>query len=228
MGREDAFLTRFTSFPAIGEGQRSEAIVNSMGMAIVVDFFTQLILSGFGFHHQIGTEDAPVNSTTSIDDELVWMLVDQNSGYALIPLLAELNLDFVDTAVNSDVMVELDKEKKRFSSGGTAQTPENLSGKDAHSFNGSGYVGTDITALAKSAVPDSIELARKSLTEDAVTDPTTGKLAWNPIVYSVRERPIAVVVDESSLIMHFGAGTADLNGYGVLQFAQVPKSVLGY
>ena len=228
MGRDDPFITRYTSFPGIGEGQRDLAVVNSMGMMVVIDAIMQLGLSGFTHHIQIGTEDAPVNSTTSIDDALVWMLADQNAGYAMFPLLCELNFDFVDTGVNSDVMLEVDKEKARYSSGGTAFTPENLSGKDQRTFAGSAYVGTDITAAAKSAVPDSIELARRTINEDVVTDPTTGKIGWDPVIYSVRARPLAVGVDASSLLVHFGAGTADLNGYGVLQIAQLEKGQLQY
>lgn len=227
MSRDDVFRVRHNSIPDVGEANRDQAIMNRLGSLIVTDLFDQLVLSGMAFHMQIGTEDAPVNSTTSIDDELVWMLADNNAGYAVIPLLCEINLDFVDTAVNSDAMLELDKAKNRYSSGGTAFTMENLNGSDKNSFNGSAYVGTDITAAAKSAVPDSIELARKSLTEDAVTDPTTGKLAYDPVLYCCKTRPIAVIHDASSALVHFGAGTADLNGYGVLQLAQIDDALAG-
>ncbi len=226
MARDDLFEVRSTSLPKLGEGTAQRAIVGSYGAQVVVDQLTHWILAGYGFHMQIGTEDAPVNSTTSIDDALVWMLADNQAGSVMVPLLYELNLDFVDTAVNIDAMLELDKDKVRYSSGGTAFVPANLRSDDLESAGGSFYVGTDITAAAKSAVPNSVELARKSITEDAVTDPATGKMAWDPAVYNIRTRPPAFLIDASSILCHFGAGTADANGYGVLQFAQFPKASL--
>ena len=224
--RDDVGLVRHSSWPAVGESSSERAVLNRLGSLVVTDLVDQLVLGGWAYHVQLGTEDAPINSTTSIDDQLVWAVADNNAGYACIPLLCELNIDFVDTAVNSDAMLEVDKDLKRYSSGGTAFVPANMRGDDARSFNGVAYVGTDVTVIAKSAVPNSVELARKSLGEDAVTDPTTGKLQYDPILYSAKQRPIFVMIDASSLLFHFGAGTADLNGYGVLQFAQVDKAMV--
>ena len=224
--RDDVFQVRHTSWPAVGESTAERAVINRLGSLVVTDLIDQLVLGGWAYHMQLGTEDAPINSTTSIDDQLAWAVADNNAGYAMIPLLAELNIDFVDTAVNSDAMIEIDKDLKRYSSGGTAFVPANMRGDDPRSANGVFYVGTDVTVAAKSAVPASVELARKSLGEDAVTDPTTGKLQYDPIIYSAKQRPIFVMTDASSIVFHFGAGTADLNGYGVLQFAQVEKAMV--
>ena len=226
MARDDAFLVRHTSLPAVGESTAERAVLNRMGFQVVVDFIDQLSLGGFAYHMQIGTETAPVNSTAAVDDQLVWMLADNNAGYAIIPLLYELSVEFVDTAVFLEAYLELDKDKKRYSSGGTAFTPANLRGDDLRSFNGAAYVGTDITALAKSAVPNSVELARRGLSEDAVTDPTTGKMQVDNAIYSVKTRPIAIGTDASALVVHYGATTADANGFGVLQFAQLEKGLV--
>lgn len=226
MGRDDIFLVRHNSVPAIADGTPERAVINRLGFQVVTDFFTQLVLSGMAYHMQIGTMTTPVNSTDAIDDQLVWMLADNNAGYAMIPLLLELNIEFADTAVNAEALLEWDKAKKRYSSGGTAFTPANMRGDDPASFNGAAYVGTDITALAKSAVPNSVELARRQIIEDAVTDPNTGKWQADPVLYSCQNRPIVVSVDASSLLVHFGAGTADLNGFGVLQFAQFAKGLI--
>lgn len=226
MARDDVFLVRQASIPAVGEAVADRAVINRFGFQVVVDLFTQLAISGYTFHMQIGTEDAPVASTTSIDDALVWMLADQSVGSALIPLLYEVNIDALTTATKIISMLELDKEKARFSSGGTAFTPENLNGSDAFSFSGSAYVGTDITAAAKTAVPDSVELARLVHSEDVIADPGNGLLSARNTIYSVRERPIAVGIDACSLVAHHGAATADVNSYGILQFAQVPKALI--
>lgn len=225
MGREDPFEVR-NSLVIAGEGNAQRAALNRAALQITVDLIDHLVLAGYAYHVQIGTEDAGVASTTSIDDELVWMLVDQNDGYATIPLLCSVAFDFADTSVNGDLMLELDMDKNRWSSGGTAFTPENLAKDGSRSYNGSAYVGTDITTAAKSAVPASVEFARKALTEDAVTDPTTGKMAYNPVLYSAKLHPLAKVVDTGSVIVHFGAGTADFTGYGILQVAQVDDGLL--
>lgn len=226
MSRDDPYLVRHTSLPAVGEAVGERAVINRMGLQVVTDFFTQLVLGGFAYHMQLGTMTAPVDSTVAIADTLVWAVADNNAGYAMIPLLYELGIDFVDTAVSGETMLEWDKDKKRWSSGGTAFVPANMRGDDYRSANGVFYVGTDITAAAKSAVPNSVELARRQLSEDAVTDPTTGKMQMDPIIYSCMQRPIVVGIDASSLVVHFGAATADLKGFGVLQFAQFEKGLV--
>lgn len=226
MAREDVFQVRHASWPAVGESNAERAILNRTGALVVADFVDQLVLGGWAYHMQIGTMTTPVNSTDAIDDQLVWMMADNNAGYACIPLMLEVNVDFVDTAVSGEIMLEVDKDKKRYSSGGTAFVPANLRGDDPNSFNGVAYVGTDVTVAAKSAVPNSMEIARKNVNEDVVTDPTTGKFLRDGTVYSIRKRPMVVTVDASSLLVHFGAGTADLNGFGALQFAQLAKALI--
>ena len=226
MAREDPFIVRHASWPAVGESGAERAVMNRLGSLIVTDFVDQLVLAGRAYHMQIGTETAPVNSTAAVDDQLVWMLVDNNAGYAMIPLAYEVAPEFVDTGVYGEAYLELDKDKKRYSSGGTAYTASNLRGDDPFSHNGVSYVGTDITALAKSAVPNTLELSRRLVNEDVVTDPTTGKFMRDTTVYSIRSRPMAVGVDVSSLCCHFGATTADLNGFGLVQWAQVEKALI--
>ena len=51
-------------------------------------------------------------------------------------------------------------------------------------------------------------------------------MASNPVVYSAKNRPLAVVHDAGSLVVHHGATTADVTGYGVIQFAQFANSAL--
>src|SRR3990167_4938928 len=111
MSRDDVFLVRHTSIPAVGESNADRAVINRLGFQVVTDFFTQLILSGFGYHMQIGTEDAPVASTTSIDDQLVWMVADNPDGSAAIPLLYEVNIGNFTTATLVISMLEVDKDK---------------------------------------------------------------------------------------------------------------------
>lgn|SRR3990167_1211382 len=227
MSRDDMFLVRHSSLPAVGESNAERAVLNRMGFQVVVDFFDQLALAGMTFHMQIGTEDAPVDSTTSIDDALVWMIADGTAGYAMIPLLYEVNVATHTTATLYNTMLELDKDIVRYSSGGTAYVPANLRSDDVAAANGSSkfFVGTDITAAAKSAVPNTIEFARSTLTEDVITT-STGVSNINREIYSAKSRPIAVLIDAASILCHHGTATADAGSYGVLQFAQFAKALV--
>lgn len=228
MAREDVFRVRHTSWPAVGESNAEQAIINRAGLQVVTDFVTQLILGGWAYHIQAGTEDAPVASTAAIDDELAFMLVDQNVGYAMLPLALQTVIANWTTGTLFNTMLEADKDKKRYSSGGTAFVPANLRGDDLHSFNGVAYTVTaDIVALAKSAVPNSVELWRGGVIEDAQATPDGAAAALGGNArYSIRKDPFIVLTDASSFVIHHGATTADANSYGNFQFAQVEKSLL--
>ena len=192
MAREDVFLVRHSSLPPIGESVAERAIINRIGAQVVVDFLTQLILSGLAYHVQLGTEDAGVTGTVGIDDQLVSLLLDNNAGYAAIPLLYEVNPGVYGAATLGQSMIEVDMAKKRYSSGGTAFTPRNMHGQAPASWNGVAYVGADVTTAAKTAVPDSVELARKNYTEDALADTIGYPGAWAAEVYSARNRFLAL------------------------------------
>ena len=227
MSREDIFEVRHTAIPAVAEGGETRAIVNRMGSQIVADFFTQMVLSGFAYHMQLGTEDAGVAATVAIDDELVTMLADNVAGQAMIPLLYEVNVGVVSTATLITAMLECDKLIVRYVSGGTAYVPANLRGDDNNSANGSFFVGPDVTAATKSAVPDSVELARKDYTEDALADTIGYPGAWATSVYDINKRPVICLLDAASVLCHLGSGTAaDTTGYCILQFAQFSKSLV--
>lgn len=225
MGREDAFRVRHSSVPALGESTQDQAVLNRMGFQVVTDFFTQLILGGFAYHMQLGTEDAPINSTTSIDDQLVWAVVDQNAGYAMLPLGAQVLIANWTTSTLVNSMLEADKDKVRYASGGTAFVSANLRGDDPRAFSGAAYVGTDVTVAAKSAVPNSVELYRGQVVEDAQATPAAGD-ATVAFLYSARVNPFIVLTDASSLLLHHGSATADVLSYGSMQYAQFEKGLV--
>ena len=226
MSSQTIFQTRHSTFAALGEGDKDRAVTNRMGSIIVTDLFTQLILSGYAYHIQVGTEDAGVNSTTILDDELVTVLADNVVGSAMMPLLFEVNPGVVSTATLIQAMLEIDKAKARYTSGGTAYVPANLRTDDAKSASGSFFVGPDVAALAKSAVPDSMEIARKDFTEDALGDTIGYPGTWAAPVYDIRKRPACVLIDASSIVGHVGSASADVTGYYVLQFAQFSKTLV--
>ena len=226
MARDDVFIVRQSSLPAVGESNNERAVINRMGFQVVTDFLVQLTLSGYAYHMQLGTEDAGVNSTTAIDDQRASMVADNVAGKAMIPLLYEVTPGVISTATLVQAMLELDKDKVRYTSGGTAYVPANLRGDDNNAASGSFYVGPDVTIAAKSAVPNSVEFARKFFTEDALADTIGYPGAWSPEVYSARTRPIAVLLDAASIVGHFGSASADVTGYAVIQFAQFDKALV--
>lgn len=215
------FRIRHRSIPSVGEATLQEGIGNKFGSLVVTDLLTQLLLSGYCFHMQVGTEDAPVNSTAAIDDQLGFVLADNNSG-VIMPIRFEINIATFTTATLAQAMLEADMAKKRYGSGGTAFTPRQMNGAatSADAANGAFYVGTDITLAAKTAVPDSIELARRTFEEDVIADPGNGLLTGDRDVFNVRTQMPVLIPAPGSLAGHFGAATADVTGYGVLQFAQ--------
>jgi len=227
MSREDPFIVR-NALVAHGEASSQQASINRLGSLVVTDLLTQLILGGYAYHIQAGTEDAPVASTASIDDQLAFMLVDQNAGYAMLPLGVQTVVANWTTATLFNTMLEADKDKVRYSSGGTLFTPANLRGDDPNSFNGVAYVcAADIVAAAKSAVPNSVELWRGGVTEDAQATPDAAAAAVGGCAtYSIRNNPFIVLIDASSFIVHHGVATADVNSYGNFQFAQFSKGLI--
>lgn len=225
MARDDVFQVRHSAWPAVGESGAERAVINRLGAQVVVDFFSQLILGGWAYHMQLGTEDAPINSTTAIDDQLVWGVIDNNAGYAAIPLGCQITIANWSTATLFNSMLEWDKDLKRYSSGGTAFTLANLRGDDANSFNGAAYVGTDVTVIAKSAVPNSVEFFRGQVVEDAQATPDAAA-ASIALQYSARLHPFVVMVDASSFLIHHGTTTADCSSYGNAQIGQLSKALI--
>jgi len=189
---------------------------------VVIDFFSQCILDGRTFHMQLGTEDAPIDSTTAIDDQLAWAVADNSTGYVMIPTWLQINTTGFTTGTITNKMLEIDRGKVRYSSGGTAYVPENLRTDRPRVAVGAFYVGTDVTVAAKTAVPGSIELWRHAGSED-VTTTSTGNENFNVANYNAREMPFAAIVDVGSAVIHYGATTADVTGYGSFQFIQLPK-----
>jgi hypothetical protein len=222
MSRDDVFQVRHQSIPAVGESNRELGILNNFGAQVVVDLVTQWLLSGFCFHMQAGTEDAPITTQGPLDDTKPFILADNNSG-VIVPLLYEVGVSAHLTSTAIEAMLEIDMDKKRFSAGTTIYVPEqmNNAATGAAAANGTFYVtdGGDITALAKSAVPASIELARKTLSEDAIGNPAGAQFALDKI-FSIRERLPAIGITPSSICAHFGSATADVTGYATLDFAQ--------
>ena len=207
----------YDSYP---EGNERIARSNRRGELVVCDFWTQLLLDGRIFHMQVGTESGAVNTTTTADDQTVMFLVDGLDGWTLLPALYEVSLHAAAAATQPEAYLEIDNAKVRYNTGGAAFVPENLrTDRPRVSVAASAIVGPDITALAKTAVPGSIEIGHHTFWEDAIATPTGAEL--HHYVLSVKERPLPAVVGIGSIVGHFGASTADATGFGCLQWAEV-------
>jgi hypothetical protein len=226
MGRDDLGLVRHQSIPNVSDGNGERPIVNKFASLVATDLFTQLLLSGFCFHMQTGTEDAPSTSNTTIDDVKAVMIADITSG-AGMPLFADTTVATWAAATTVHAMLEADMDKARYTSGGTVYVPEqmNKAATGAAAANGTFYTieGSDIVAAAKSAVPASVELARIAYTEDAQPATTFAGAQPQPLFSASRQVPV-ILTNPGSLLVHFGA-SADLTFYASLDFAQFPVAL---
>lgn len=227
MALDRAFQVRHKSLVPVSEASAHKAVINRFGFQVVADFFTQMILSGFAYHMQVGTEATGVETPQELDDQLAFMLADNVAGYCMIPLLYEATPGALAAATICEAMLEVDKAKARYNSGGTAFVPANMRGDDPNTANGTFYVASDdITPLAKSAVPDSVELARQDFIENALADSYGYPGIWHTLVYSVRTRPICAIIGVGSIVCHLGAATDQPLSYGALEFAQFDKDLV--
>ena len=213
---------RQNSYENYTDGQDRYARLNRRGELVVMDFFSQCIFDGRVFHLQVGTEDAPVNTTGAVDDTLGNVLWDNPVGYTAMPFYASWHIVDLTTSTLALAMLEVDRLIARYSSGGTAYVPENLrTDRPRVAVGGAFYVGApDITLAAKTAVPGSIELWRHNFGLDALTTQLYQEI-FN-VKYSLRSDPFAAVVGLGSIIAHFGAATADATGYNMMDVIQLP------
>lgn len=187
------------------------------GSLRVADWKQALALEGRAFIMQLGTEDAPIASTTSIDDALVWGVIDVASGTTALLYHAEAVIATWTTATLVNMMIEYDNAKVRYTSGGTAFTPLGLRTDAPIASTSAAYVGTDVTVAAKST-GGSLEVYRQSV-EVNLGDAADSAPMWeyNPVV-------LEPVVGPASILFHFGAASADVTAYGNMKWLEVPTN----
>lgn len=227
MGRDSVYRVRNTLVAAGADGLATEGAINRFGGVIVADFYTQLLLAGFCFHMQTGTEDAPSTSNTTVDDTKAMIIADCTSG-AMLPLFADIVFATWAAATTIQAMFEADMDKARYSSGGTVFVPEqmNKAATSADAASGSFFTieGSDLVAAAKSAVPASVELAHAVYSEDALATVTDGMAGGKPPLFTTKNQTPVILTNPGSLLVHFGA-SADITAYGSLDFAQFPQGI---
>lgn len=187
------------------------------GSLVTVDWKQALVAEGRAFMMQLGTEDAPIASTTAIDDELVFAVIDVPLGTTAMPFFAQIVVGTHTTASLYNTMIEIDNAKVRFVSGGTAFTPLNLRTDSPISSTATAVVGTDVVTSAKTS-GGSLEVYRESI------EVNVGDAAdyWPPMEYKPVVCP--VVVGPGSILLHHGVTTADTTSYGVIMWFEIPTS----
>src|SRR3990167_6916830 len=214
---------RQNSYENYSEGQERQARLNRRGELVVADFWLQMALDGRMFVVNLGTEDAPLDTTTSIDDQLVWALTDVPTGSVLIPCQAQVAIGTWTTSTLINFMLEADMGKVRYTSGGTAFTPANMRGDYPRASACSSYVGTDVTVAAKSTIGSSgsFEFHHYSIEDNGGdTGDTTPENGLNGRAKDMGAAPIITGV--GSFLFHLGAATADATAYGMYSFAELP------
>lgn len=227
MSLDKVFKVRHNSLPPVSEANADQAVVNRLGFQVVTDFFTQMILAGFAYHMQVGTEDAGVETCAALDDELAFMIADNAVGCCMMPLLYEATPGVIAGATLLQAALTVDKDIVRYSSGGTAYVPANLRADDRNAANGVFYVqSTDLIPVAQSASPNCIELARQDFLENALANTLGYPGTWNTLIYSIRKRPACAIIDAGSIVCQLGAATDQPLSYGVLEFAQFDSDLV--
>ena len=197
--------------------QRSIAVrTTPRGEIVGMDWIQQAAFDGKLFIVTLGTEDAPINSTTSIDDQLVWAVIDVPADSTIVPVYCEVAAATWGSSTLSNVMLEVDNTANRYSSGGSAFTPLNMNTASSNTSGVTAYVGTDVTVSAKTS-GGSLECSRLVGSENNVAT-TTGQ--ESQYLWSARHNVAPVLSGTSSLLLHYGAASADQTGYGCLMFVE--------
>ena len=201
---------------SLSNEENVRATVNEFGMPIGMTFFQYMCLLGRGYVMQLGTENAPIDSTAAIDDQLAWAVVDVPVGVTIAVMEVGVNVQDLGAATLPEFMLEMDNAKVRYSSGGTAFTPLNLHTGKARASGCKAYVGTDITAAAKTA-GGSLEVARHALGNDALATQTMSQITnW---LY--RPEGLFIIEGAGSLVLYVGAPTGDMKAYGNVKWVEL-------
>ena len=77
------------------------------GSICAIDWRQLEVMEGNGYLMQMGDEDDPIDSTTSIDDILVFATVDVPSGTTIIPISAQVAVATWSTSALLNMMIEI-------------------------------------------------------------------------------------------------------------------------
>jgi len=200
-----------TTLRSLGDEAKVRATMNEYGCPVTMDFWDYMSLIGRVYTMHLGTENAPIDTTTAIDDQLVWGVVDVPSGVTIAVLEMSAHIQDLTTGTLAEFMLEIDT-KARYTSGGTAFTMLNMYAGASNASGLTAYVGTDVTVAAKGS--GSREIARHAVGNDAKATQTADENTnwiWRP------QRYVPIVSGAGSVLMHVGAATADMKAYGSLK-----------
>ena len=186
------------------------------GSAATIDWKQSFALEGNVYTVQMGTEDAPINATPTIDDALVSGVIDVPEGAVAIPLFAQCAIALWSASTTVNFMIEIDNAKVRYSSGGTSFKPLNYHTGMVSRSGCVAYVG-DVTVASKTT-GGSLEVYRESI-EAQVGDAADywPKMEYIPVISPVVEGP-------ASILYHIGSANGDMSFYGNIVWAELLQS----
>ena len=192
------------------------------GELVVANWATALALEGRLFIMQYGNEDAPIDATTTIDDELCTAVVDAVAGTTVIPAYGQGVVATWSDSSALDYLIAIDTVK-RYNTGGTSFTALSLRTDGAIASTSEAYVGADITLDGKTAEREVYRETIELNTGDATH-------YWPKMEYLPLKGACIppILVGPASLVNYFGStsGGTDITVYGNLQFFEIPSTMV--
>ena len=182
------------------------------GAGIVADWALARAIEGKVFTAQLGTAGTPIAGDV-YDADQPWMALDVSTGFAAILLSIQVVVEDAAAAINE--MIAETSATKTGAGSSTAITPVNHKtgggapqGTTAFgAYTGNGTAATGGVEFWRDGEPD-IQAAGSNV-----------KFEWFAKDYG----PV-ILVDESSLLLHFGSGGTDPTGFGRITYVEVPAS----
>jgi hypothetical protein len=192
------------------------------GSLVTMPQLQALIFEGRGFLAYAGTEDAPIDVETAIDDTTGFLLIDVATGTTVLPFFAQGVMGVWQDGTLLNFMIEVDNAKTRYSSAGTVFTPINLRSDAPIASTSTVYRSADagILTLAAKTSGGSIELYRESI------EVNLGNAGDHQVVHEWRPDNPPYLIGPAAFIVHFGqtSGGTEPTAYGSMQWVEVPTS----
>ena len=190
------------------------------GALVVVDFYSKLIMDGYGWQVRMGTITTPIVGDVAITDTAAEYCVDIANGGTLIPLCNMISIR-AGTGTAHEIAI---KSVITASTAGAALTPLPLktgaSSTGLDTARGATAGGVTVTAETATTTLRHWEYAQQAV----FTTGQVGFLNWEP----ARPPRIAAITSAGRcLYVQIAAATTGPSYYAHMDYAAVPTSLLG-
>ena len=189
-----------------GEGTYSGGVAARLGMAVQMDFYTYMALSGAAYQVRAGTITTPLTGDVLITDTAAEMCADAASGTTLLPFFLQVDIE----ALGGTLPQVTAKSVATVSSAGTAFVPLPLKS------DGSAAVST-ARVQAAGSVTVTAELATTTVRHYERTIAVAGDVQaiWEPVA-------APVLVGARCFYVQVGSVTTGSNYFGHFDYIEVP------